>query len=194
MMLCSVADCERKQETRGWCDKHYRRWKKHGDPEKTLRYVASDIHDAFDKRTEVSGDCLIWTGCLGTRDYGLVTYEGKGWQAHRLAWTLANGPIPKGYKVDHRCFNHSCVKLEHLRLATNKQNGENREGLPRNNTSGYRGVTWAKDTQRWQASVKHHGKNIYLGQFDDIEEANRVAVAKRLELFTHNDTDRLKNP
>lgn len=32
MTTCSVADCPTNAVTRGWCDKHYRRWKTHGDP------------------------------------------------------------------------------------------------------------------------------------------------------------------
>lgn len=30
--ICSVEDCERGIIARGWCEMHYRRWKKHGDP------------------------------------------------------------------------------------------------------------------------------------------------------------------
>jgi hypothetical protein len=32
MAVCSVADCELKAKGRGLCNKHYQRWKKHGDP------------------------------------------------------------------------------------------------------------------------------------------------------------------
>lgn len=29
---CSIEDCERDYLARGWCDMHYRRWRRHGDP------------------------------------------------------------------------------------------------------------------------------------------------------------------
>lgn len=29
---CAVDDCDRNAVTRGWCHKHYQRWRKHGDP------------------------------------------------------------------------------------------------------------------------------------------------------------------
>lgn len=34
MHICSVENCERPVEhkTKGWCDMHYRRWRRHGDP------------------------------------------------------------------------------------------------------------------------------------------------------------------
>lgn len=29
---CSISDCERRSEVKGWCLSHWRRWKEHGDP------------------------------------------------------------------------------------------------------------------------------------------------------------------
>ena len=29
---CDIEDCEKKMIARGWCDTHYKRWQKHGDP------------------------------------------------------------------------------------------------------------------------------------------------------------------
>jgi hypothetical protein len=36
----------------------------------------------------------------------------------------------------------------------------------------------------------HNWKPIFLGYYNTPEEANEVVVAKRNELFTHNDADR----
>jgi len=32
MNACSVDGCVRQAEARGWCGRHYRRWRLHGDP------------------------------------------------------------------------------------------------------------------------------------------------------------------
>lgn len=34
--ICAVNECENKAATRGWCYKHYARWRKYGDPETLL--------------------------------------------------------------------------------------------------------------------------------------------------------------
>lgn len=75
---------------------------------------------------------------------------------------------------------------EHVRLATHKQNAENR--TYQHGKSGVRGV-WQRDG-KWRARVRHNGNSYSLGTFDDLAAAERAVVAKRNELFTHNDEDR----
>lgn len=44
--------------------------------------------------------------------------------AHRIAWVLAHGEIPKGLFVLHRCDQPRCVSVDHLFLGTAKDNSE----------------------------------------------------------------------
>jgi hypothetical protein len=110
--------------------------------------------------------------------------------AHRFAYESINGPIPEGLQVDHICHNTSCVLVKHLRLATPSQNKENMAGARADSKSGIRGVRWARRQRKWYASVRQMGALHYLGYFDDIRDAEAAVIAKRNELFTHNNADR----
>lgn len=146
----------------------------------------------FWSKVEKTGDCWLWTASKNGSGYGQFSCGTRLQYAHRLAWSWANYcPMPPSWlKVDHTCYNTSCVNPKHLRLVTSKQNQENRSGLQTNNKSGYQGVIWLKRDRKWRATVRSAGKAIYVGYFDDVHEAGKAALAKRLELQTHNDLDR----
>jgi hypothetical protein len=150
----------------------------------------SDVLERFWERVDKTGDCWLWTGAKDLRGYGVLQpggRSGKSVNAHRIALTLV-GRDP-GAIVDHKCHNTSCVRPDHLRTTTNKQNLENRKGANQNSKSGVRGVYWDKVNNKWHASVTHHGKH-HGKRFSTIEAAAEWARTKRLELFTHSDADR----
>ena len=67
-------------------------------------------------------DCWEWQRSRTRQGYGRIRSKGKGWLAHRLVYTIWEGPIPKGKLVCHRCNNPPCCNPTHLYLATNQEN------------------------------------------------------------------------
>lgn len=67
-------------------------------------------------------DCIELGVCRNQKGYGRVSYKGQLWSAHRLAWYLLYGPIPKGKFVLHKCDNPACVNTLHLYLGDHQDN------------------------------------------------------------------------
>lgn len=70
--------------------------------------------------------CWLWTA--GRRDgrYGQFCKHRRGQPAHRVAYEIANGPVPVGMWVLHHCDNPPCVRPDHLFLGKHKDNMKDR--------------------------------------------------------------------
>ena len=76
----------------------------------------------FWDHVDASGDCWVWTGTL-SHGYGSLWIPGRIHVfAHRYAYELLVGPIPKGLQIDHRCRNLVCVNPDHLEVVTISEN------------------------------------------------------------------------
>ena len=102
--------------------------------------------------------------------YWKITFLYRAYPAHRLAWIYMNGDIPNGFDIDHINRDRKDNRITNLRLATRSQNQHNRT-KSKNNTSGYKGVTWCKKTNAWMARIGINYKLIHLGRFISAEEA-----------------------
>lgn len=184
---CSVDGCERAVWSRGWCTLHYHRWHRHGttdDPRPT-------VVDRFWEKVDRTGDCWLWTGHVTPEGYGRFWDGTRLVGPHRWIYERQVGLIQVGLELDHRhTCPKNCVNPDHLRPATHKQNGEN-IAVKRISRSGVRGVWWSEERQKWCAQVCHRGKKINVGRYLTLEEAETAVIAKRLELCTHNDADRV---
>lgn len=153
------------------------------------RDLERDYTERFWSKVAKSDGCWLWVGRLDPNGYGRFALQGIPKLAHRVCYELVQGPISEGSVLDHKCHTPACVRPEHLRPSTQKQNTENRKGLSKANKSGVHGVSWSKAMNKWLARVMHGG--VYYDSYHaELAEAAEAVKARRLELFTHNDVDR----
>jgi hypothetical protein len=138
---------------------------------------AQEFKNSWYARWESS--CNTFYVCGAAKDNGVQ----KSFKLHR--WLTH---APKGMVVDH--FDHDGLnnrRTTNLRVVTNAQNGQNRRGAYlTNKTSGVRGVHWHKGQQKWNAQLRIGYETMYLGSFDDIEEAKKVVEAARAKYMPYS--------
>lgn len=88
---------------------------------------------------------------------------------------------PKGFVVDHINGDMLDNRRANLRLATNAENARN-VAMRASNTSGFKGVTWHKNSQTWRAQIKIDKKHVSLGAFNDPLEAHKAYCLAAAEI------------
>ena len=77
--------------------------------------------------TPFNGPCLIWRHSLDTHGYGILHLNGKLYRAHRVAYEMSRGEIPKDKLILHLCHRRSCIQPAHLYAGTQQQNALDRK-------------------------------------------------------------------
>lgn len=132
--ICLVDGCGKKHVARGFCGTHYAYKRRHkefivehlSDNERFMSYVN------IDSKTEA----WIWTGGLANQGYGGFWINGKTTGAHRYAYEMRYGAIPKGMFVCHKYeeLGRHNVNPEHLFLGTAEDNNKD---IANKNRSAY---------------------------------------------------------
>lgn len=78
----------------------------------------------------------------------------------------------EGYEVDHINGDTLDNQRNNLRIVTRRQNAQNSKKR-KGSLSKYKGVTWNKERNKWQAQIKVDGKQLFLGHF-----RNEISAAK----------------
>ena len=136
-------------------------------------------------------DCWRWLGRCDAFGYGRLKWQSPNGflnRAHRVAWVLANGAIPPGLSVLHRCDNPPCVNPNHLFLGTQQDNnadrhnkGRSRGGLPIGHSFAPKGEQHPKAKLSWLIVDEIRKLNsAHFGQrgFGRTALAKRFGVAK----------------
>lgn len=124
--ICSIPDCGKTAKARGWCEAHYLRWRKHGDPQ-AGRIPNGEASRFLEKEvlTYDGNNCLMWPYSRNQYGYGKLQYGHRICAVHRIVCEAFNGPAPSiSHEAAHLCgAGHlGCVTGRHLVWKTHAEN------------------------------------------------------------------------
>ena len=116
-------------------------------------------------------------GAICTKGYRQIKIGGKSRMAHRLAWLHYYGSWPAD-QIDHINGVPDDNRISNLREATPSQNSQNRP-VRSDSRSGFKGVRWSRERQRWITHMTIHGRRRCLGLFVELDDAVSALVEAR---------------
>ncbi len=124
-----------------------------------------------------------------TSGYKIGSIHGHPYRSQRVAFAIYYGRWPEN-EIDHidGVRTDNCIKnLRDVWHATNTRNRKR----PNTNTSGFMGVSWSKCDAMWCARIKVDGARIFLGNYNDIEEAAAARKAADVKYNFHSNHGRI---
>jgi len=123
---CNVNGCFGRHKAKGYCKKHYVRYKNHGTPIGPGTEIGAPATFLSAVVANPPNQCVSWPYGKYPDGYGRIRINGMDIGAHRAALLAYAGPPPNGKPyAAHRpniCHNRSCVNPKHLRWASPKEN------------------------------------------------------------------------
>lgn len=131
--------------------------------------VAETLIDIADIET-VSTYKWRWVSPRGIKNTGnfIVTGNGKETPTLQLHRLITN--CPSNLEVDHVNGNRLDNRKVNLRVCTRQENQLNVPKLS-NNTSGFKGVWFDKDREKWVAEITYKKTKVSLGRFHVYEKS-----------------------
>jgi hypothetical protein len=99
---------------------------------KVLTSIAEERFLAKVSLDETTG-CWLWTGAITGVGYGVLSFEGRKYNAHKMAYRHWTGEVPEGLQLDHLCRVRHCVNPAHLEPVTHRENSLRGTGAPARN-------------------------------------------------------------
>ena len=143
----------------------------------SVEAMSKDLFIDLDKQeiTRLSTGNKLKFSLMGNRKnnqlyYG-ITFKKSSLRIHRLFFYWKYGYLPN--LVDHKDRNKLNNNIENLRELTKSENNKNADKR-KNCTSKYKGVSWNKNERKWEARLKLNGKHLFLGYFNNEDDAGQA--------------------
>lgn len=123
----------------------------------------------------------------GTLNKGYVFIQLRGFQrvgAHRLAWCYVHGFYVPELEVDHKDGNPTNNAIANLRLATSREQKQNKR-VQSNNRSSLKGAYYhaCHSGKKWRSQIKIADRLVFLGYFETALEAHLAYADAAREHF-----------
>lgn len=129
---CTINGCTRAYYAKGFCQPHYTRNHKYGDPlaggpwrGSVLQWLRETLKHLAEHPTD---ECVLHPFHPGNGGYGAVRINGHKMYLCRAVLILTGRELPPpGGHTRHSCGNPPCVNPLHIRAGTAQENAEDRE-------------------------------------------------------------------
>jgi len=165
--ICTVKDCKEKLSYKGFCIKHYYRWKRHGSP-----FVVKIERHGMRNTSEYVCWRHMKQRCNDPSNATYKYYGGKGitvcdrWLNSFTNFYQDMGRKPSSKHSIDRIDNNGNYEPNNCRWLTAVQQSMNK-GMRRNSSAIYPGVRRNKLTNKWRV----YFRNKYIGTFVNQKEA-----------------------
>jgi hypothetical protein len=119
--------------------------------------------------------------CCDSHGYQVIRVDYRLYRAHRLAWLHTHGEWPEG-DIDHIDGIRTNNAISNLRDVTRSENCQNLRASQAHNRLGSLGVSKASNSKVFRARIAINGKEIYLGCFKSVDEAQAAYIEAKREL------------
>lgn len=189
-MPCSIESCSKPIFSSGWCQMHYRRFRVHGDPNKTLKVQrcassgsAIRIEDniAFVELTQGKEAVIDAADIAIVKQFNWNYSATSGYAYSGAAKTSLHqfllGRAPIGMIIDHEDRNKLNCRRGNISFKFNSGNALNSDKSDR-----AKHISFHKASGKFQAYLQFERSFLYLGLYTNEELAN-VAIQQAYSIF-----------
>lgn len=121
--ICSVEGCASLVKVKGFCNKHYQRWRTHGNTHRVRTKQGEPL--AYLKKlnkASATNECIEWPFSTDRYGYGRIYFNGTATPIGRVILLLQGEPPFEGAVAGHLCTTRACSNPSHFSWITNLQN------------------------------------------------------------------------